>query len=502
MSNRYHTIIIGAGFGGLGLAIRMRQAGREDFLILEKSDGPGGVWRDNTYPGSGCDIPSHLYSFSFERQFDWSRRFPSQEEILRYLEYCTDRYGIRDHARFNTEVTQAGFNSARGEWVVETDRGETLVARVLVCATGQLNRPAWPEVPGLAQFRGHVFHSARWDHGHSLRDRRVAVVGTGASAIQFIPRIAPEVGRLYIFQRSAPWIMPKPDWQWRPWQRRLMRRLPLLRALDRLYLYLLFEMRVPGFTRMPWLMQLYRRRARRQLRRQVRDPALHPLLTPDYPMGCKRILISEDYLPALNHDHVELVPCGLREVRANSVVDEDGVEREVDTLILATGFRATEFLSPIRLVGHDGVELNEAWRDGAEAYKGITVHGFPNLFLLYGPNTNLGHNSIVYMLESQIRYVLRAMALMDREQLRWMEVRHEAQQRFVEWVHRRMERTVWQQGCSSWYRTETGRNTNNWPGSTLAYRLMTRKPDPGDYLLVAEKDEGPLEPEPGEEGVR
>ena len=484
MGKQYRALIIGAGFGGLGMAIQLKMAGYQDFLVLEKSAGPGGVWRDNTYPGSGCDIPSHLYSFSFERNFDWSRRFPAQPEILRYLEYCADKYDIRDHARFNTEVTGAHFDEARGQWRVHTAGGETFHAPVLVCATGQLNRPAWPDIPGMEHFRGHVFHSARWDHEHDLHGRRVAVVGTGASAIQFIPCIAQPAARVFIFQRSAPWILPKPDRTWRPWQRRLLRRFPLLRTLDRLYLYLMFEMRVPGFTLLPKLMQLYRLQFRRQLRRQVRDPSLHPHLTPNYPMGCKRILISDNYLPALNREHVELVPCGPREIRPHGVVGEDGKERNVDTLILGTGFRATEFLSPIRVTGRDGLELNEAWRDGARAYKGISVHGFPNLFLLYGPNTNLGHNSIIYMLESQIRYVLRAMERMEHEGIHWMDVKRQAQERFMEWVDRRMARTVWQQGCNSWYHTQEGRNTTNWPGSTLTYRLMTRKPRLADYEIM------------------
>lgn len=477
----FRIVIVGAGFGGLGMAIQLRQRGEQDLLILEKQDRPGGVWHDNTYPGAACDIPSHLYSFSFEPNFDWSRRYPPQREIQAYLEHCADKYDVRRHTRFNTELARASFDTSTGRWHLLTAGGARLSADILITATGQLNRPAIPPLPGLESFQGKVFHSARWDHGHDLKDRDVAIVGTGASAIQFLPAVAARARQVHLFQRSAAWVVPKADKAWTPRQRRLFRRLPWLQRLDRLRLYLQLETRALGFLVMHSLMKYYEWRFRWLLRRQIDDPEKRRKLTPDHPLGCKRVLLSNDYFPALNQANVEVIDAGVKAVKPHSVVAGDGTERRVDTLIFATGFKATDFLSPMHIEGRFGRTLNETWRGGARAYRGINVHGFPNLFMLYGPNTNLGHSSIIYMLESQFHYILECLKLMGDKQWRWLDVRAEVEDRFDDVIQRKLEHTVWQAGCDSWYQTDSGRNTNNWPGFTFTYRRLTRHVDPRDY---------------------
>jgi cation diffusion facilitator CzcD-associated flavoprotein CzcO len=479
--------IIGAGFGGLGMAIRLREQGHQDLVILEKQADLGGVWHDNTYPGAGCDVPSHLYCFSFEPYYDWSRPFAPQEEIHAYLSHCADKYGIRPLIRFNTEVTSARFHEEEGRWHLETADGDRLSARILITATGQLNQPAIPNIPGLESFRGTYFHSARWNHDHDLNGRNVAVAGTGASAIQFVPRVAGQVRNLHLFQRSAAYVVPKPDKPWRAWQRRLMHRFPWLQRLDRLRLYSVLEMRALGFVLMSSLLKFYEWKFRWQLRRQVSDPALRRKLTPDYPLGCKRVLLANDYYPTLAKPHVEVINSGISEVRPDAVVAEDGTERQVDTIIFGTGFHATDFLSPMRIIGLNGRDLNQAWSDGAEAYLGITVHGFPNLFMLYGPNTNLGHSSIIYMLESQFRYILEAVTQLDDSNRGWLDVRENIQDDFNHELQRKMRKTVWQNGCESWYQTAEGKHTNNWPGFTFAYRQRTRHIDLRDYHLAGDQ---------------
>ncbi|MBO2453804.1 NAD(P)/FAD-dependent oxidoreductase [Actinomadura barringtoniae] len=474
----HSVVIIGGGFGGIGMAIRLRQAGIEDFVILEKADGLGGTWRDNTYPGAACDVPSHLYSFSFEPKTDWSRRFPAQPEILEYLWHCARKYGVLSHIRFGTEVTEARFED--GFWRVSTGEGE-LVSRVLISACGQLNRPTLPSIEGRESFDGPSFHSARWDHGVELAGKRVAIIGTGASAIQIVPEIAEKVGHLSLFQRSAPYVIEKPDRPYRGWEKALFAAVPSVQGMSRAKIYALYESRALGFVKYPRLMEVMRRKFIKGLGEQVPDAGLRKALVPDYPMGCKRILISNDYYPALSRSNVELVTDGIARITPGGVTTEDGREHEVDVLIYATGFLSTEFLSPMKVVGRGGRELNDAWKHGAEAHLGITVNGFPNLFLLYGPYTNLGHNSIIYMLESQIRYVMGCLDAMRRAGLESIEVRADVQDAFGKEMQERLHSTVWEAGCDSWYMTSEGKVVNNWPGFTFAYRRATRRPDPRDF---------------------
>jgi cation diffusion facilitator CzcD-associated flavoprotein CzcO len=368
--------------------------------------------------------------------------------------------------------------------VVTTETGERLRARVLISACGQLSRPAMPRLPGLERFGGVVFHSARWNHDFELRGRRVAVVGTGASAIQFVPAIVPEVARLHLFQRSAAYVIPKPDRLYPRWERALYRRLPPAYRASRALTYALFESRALALLKYPSLLKLYHGVFRRYLARAVADPELRRKLSPDYPFGCKRILISNDYYPALVQPHVEVVTDAIKSVSARGVVTADGREREVDAIIFGTGFAASDFLAPMRIRGLDGRDLNQAWRDGAEAYLGMTVNGFPNLFILYGPNTNLGHNSIIYMLEGQFAYVLQCLARLEQEPLRHLDVRPEVLRSYNAELQERLGRTIWASGCTSWYQNADGRLTNNWPGFTFTYRRLVRTVNFDDYALT------------------
>ncbi|WUI04314.1 NAD(P)/FAD-dependent oxidoreductase [Spirillospora sp. NBC_00431] len=475
----HSVVIIGSGFGGIGMAIRLRAAGIRDVVILEKADGLGGTWRDNTYPGAACDVPSHLYSFSFERKTDWSRRFPPQPEILGYLWHCARKYHVLEWVRFGTEVTGARFDEDTALWRISTTSGE-LDARVLVSACGQLNRPVLPPIEGRDSFAGPSFHSARWDHGADLRGRRVAVVGTGASAIQIVPEIAKEAAELRLFQRSAPYVIDKPDRPYRSWEKAVLAHVPGVYKLSRARVYATYEARALGFVKYPKLMAMLEKRFKNTLRDGVGDPALREALIPGYPMGCKRILVSSDYYPALALPNVDLVTDPIEAVTPSGVRTATR-EYDVDVIVYATGFRSTEFLSPMRIVGRGGRELNEAWRGGARAHLGITVSGFPNLFLLYGPYTNLGHNSIIYMLESQFRYVLGCVRALRRARLGWIDVRPGAQDAFTREMRERLRSTVWEAGCRSWYMTADGEVVNNWPGFTFAYRRATRRPDPRHF---------------------
>ena len=479
---RPRVAIVGAGFGGIGMAITLKRAGFEDLTILDRGDRPGGVWRDNTYPGAACDVPSHLYAFSFEPNPDWSRRYSPQSEILAYLERCVDRNGLRPHLRLGVEVESAAYDEGRGEWRLRTAEGETIEADVLVSACGQLSRPKIPPIDGLERFEGPIFHSSRWDHGVELAGKRVAVIGTGASTIQILPAIAGRAGHIDLYQRSAPFVVPKKDRPYRGWERRLFRFAPF-RKLQRFWFWLVFEIFIAAFNQFPPLGRLGTRVFSRQLEEQIPDPELRAAVTPDHVIGCKRVLISSDYYSALAREDVDLVPAAVRELKAASVVAEDGTEREADVVVLSTGFETTRFLAPMAVRGSGGVDLNEAWRDGAEAYLGMTVAGFPNLFLMYGPNTNLGSGSIIYQLESQMAYIADAVAALERSGARSVSVRPEVQGEFAREMQERLSTSVWMTGCNSWYVDENGRNTNNWPGFTVEYRRRTRRLDPDDYLL-------------------
>jgi cation diffusion facilitator CzcD-associated flavoprotein CzcO len=477
-----HIVIVGAGFAGLGMGIRLKQAGLDDFVILERASGVGGTWRDNVYPGAGCDVESHLYSFSFEPYPKWTRTFAPQPEILSYLEHCTDKYGLRPHIRFDSSVSRARYDEGSSSWeIATTSSRETLRADILVSACGGLSREKLPDIPGLSTFEGKMFHSARWDRTASLRGKRVAVIGTGASSIQIVPAIASEVDRLFVFQRTPPWILPKPDVPIPESLRTLYARLPVAQRLRRQAIYWQRELMALGMVVDPRIMRLPEAIARRYLEKSVADPELRRKLSPSYTLGCKRVLPTNDWYEAIQRENVDLVTEPIAEVRAGGVVTRDGVLHEVDTVILATGFQASEQVAPFEVEGRAGRDLARTWDDGAEAYLGTTVTGFPNLFFLVGPNTGLGHTSMIVMIEAQIAYVLDALRTMRRKGLRSVEVRGEAQRRYNEEIGRRLKRTVWSSGCMSWYLTSTGKNTTLFPGFTFEYVLRTRRFDVRAY---------------------
>jgi cation diffusion facilitator CzcD-associated flavoprotein CzcO len=478
-------LIIGTGFAGIGMAIRLKQAGIDDFLLVERAGDVGGTWRDNHYPGAACDVQSHLYSFSFEPNPAWTRDFAPQREILDYLVRCTDKYGVRPHIRFHTEIVSASFDERGGRWQVRASGGRTFRARVVVSACGGLSRPSLPDIEGIESFAGTTFHSARWDHSVPIEGKRVAVIGTGASAVQIVPAIAPRVGRLFVYQRTPPWIVPKPDGPISPLAQRVFRRAPALQRVARQALYWQKEVFAVGFVVDPRVMKLLEPIARSFLRRSVRDPELRATLAPSYAMGCKRILPTNDYYPAIQRDNVEVVTAGIDAIVPSGIRTKDGLTRELDAIVLATGFQAAEQVAPFEVRGRGGHELNDVWRDGAEAYLGTTVAGFPNLFLIVGPNTGLGHSSMILMIESQVQYILSCVQTMRERGIETVEVREDAQRRYNAGIHARLAKTVWASGCTSWYKTRTGKNTTLWPGFTFEFRLRTRRFQPRDYELVA-----------------
>lgn len=477
--------IVGSGFAGLGAAIRLAKAGRTDFVILEKSQSLGGTWRDNTYPGCACDVQSHLYSFSFAPNPNWTRHYAQQPEIRAYLEDVADRFGLRASIRFGATVTRAEWD--RDHWIIQTDEGAVLNARVLIWGTGPLHIPSVPEIDGLDEFRGTVFHSARWDHDHDLRGKRVAVIGTGASAIQFVPQIQPEAGSLTLFQRTPPWVLPKPDGPIPERLRRLYRAFPAAQKLARAGIYLRNELIMSGFLK-PNRMKIVESFARRFLDRSFADrPDLRAKLTPDYRIGCKRILLTNDYFPALKQPNVEVVTEKIVRVTPNAVVTADGVEHEVDTIVFGTGFKVGKGLAEgVSIIGRDGVKLADLWAEAPQALLGTTIAGFPNLFVMIGPNTGLGHNSMVYMIEAQTNYLLDALRAIDEALAVAIDTRPDRQDAFNADVQRRFEGSVWTHGgCSSWYLDEHGRNHTVWPDYTFTYRRRVRRIDPADHELLA-----------------
>ena len=479
----YRVVVVGAGFGGIGMAIALKQAGIEDFVVLDKADDLGGTWRDNSYPGLCCDVPSQLYSYSF-RPWRWSRRFPPREEILAYLHALVAERGLGPHLRFGCGVAAAEFDESLGAWNLTLDDGGTLQATAVVSAVGQLGRPALPDVPGRDEFDGPWWHSARWNHDVDLAGRRVAVVGTGASAIQFVPEIAKLAGHVDVYQRTAPYVLPKADRPYGETEQALYDRLPVVRKADRLRTFLYGELLTSGFVLSPKLLAGPMQMWRHQLRTQIDDPELRARCVPDYVMGCKRVVFSNDWYPALARPNVDLVTDQIVRIVPHGVFTADGTSRAADVIIYATGFEATRFLAPMRVSGLGGRRLEQAWRDGAQAYLGISVSGFPNLFILYGPNTNLGGNSIIYMLEGQVGYVLGALRALETERLAWLDVRPEVQDAFNAWAQTASRRSVWESGCHSWYTTATGRNTNNWPDYTFLYRYRVRRFDLAAYRVM------------------
>ncbi|WP_406861419.1 NAD(P)/FAD-dependent oxidoreductase [Streptomyces sp. HUAS MG47] len=488
--------VIGSGFGGLGAAVRLRREGITDFVVLERADSVGGTWRDNSYPGCACDVPSHLYSFSFAPNPDWPRTFSGQRHIRAYLEHVADTFGLRPHLRLNREVLRMSWDADELRWDLETSDG-TFTADVVVSAAGPLSDPKIPDIPGLADFPGKVFHSAQWDHDYDLRGKRVAVVGTGASAIQIVPAIQPEVGRLTLFQRTPPWVMPRMDRAITGAERWLHRAVPVTGTLRRGLLWGIRELQVSAFTKRPGELGLVENLAKANIGRAIKDPALRAKLTPSYRIGCKRILLSNTYYPALAQPNVDVVAGGLREVRGSTLVASDGTETEVDAIVFGTGFHVTDIPIAHRVVGVDGVSLAETWKDGVESLRGATAAGFPNFMTIIGPNTGLGNSSMILMIESQLNYMadyLRQLKVLGGRAA--LAARPSAVGTWNRMLQNRMERTVWKSGgCDSWYLDANGRNTTLWPGTTSEFRRETRTVDLAEYevLRAPEKKPRPAE---------
>jgi cation diffusion facilitator CzcD-associated flavoprotein CzcO len=476
------AVVIGAGFSGICAGIELKRRGIDDFVILEKADRVGGTWRENTYPGAACDVPSHLYSYSFEPNPAWTRAYGKQAEILAYLEHCASKYGLAPHLRFGREVREARFDEPTGTWHVTCGNGDELVARALLLGNGALHVPQLPDIPGLATFTGAQFHSARWDHTFEAAGKRVGVIGTGASAIQFVPELVKRGGQLAVFQRTPPWIVPKNDREISTFERWVLAHVPAAHWLRRTGLYWWLESHVVGFAYAPKVNELIEQLAKRYLAHQIPDPALRAKLTPDYRFGCKRVLISNDYYAALRRPEVELVTERIVEVTPRGIRTADGRERELDAIICGTGFRVTEYLASMRIIGRGGADLNEAWRTSLRNYLGITVSGFPNLFLLMGPNTGLGHNSMIFMIEAQVGYATRAIEAMRARALSFIDVRAEVERAFRDELARKMKHTVWTTGCRSWYQTPSG-EVFLWPGASVDYWRRTRRVDLDDYEL-------------------
>lgn len=483
------VLIIGSGFAGLGAAIRLAKDGREDYLVVERGDEVGGTWRDNTYPGAACDVPSHLYSYSFELNPQWSRSFSPQSEIQDYLRRTAAKYKVLDKHLFGTEVRSARWDEAGSRWLVDTTNGE-FSADVLVPAVGALCEPALPDIEGIGDFRGDIFHSARWNHAANLAGKRVALIGTGASAVQIGPAIAGRVAHLDVYQRTAPWVMPRHDRTYPGLERLAYRHVPGLQRLARELIYWGRETYVLGFAFQPKILLGAQRFAEHNITKSIKDPALHAAVTPNWQIGCKRILLSNDWYPMLARDNVDLVTDGIREIRENAVVTSDGTVREVDAIIVATGFHVTDSPAYELIFGKDGRSLAQVWREqGQQAYKGATVAGFPNLMFVIGPNTGLGHSSMVYMAESHLNYLADALREMDRHGLATFEVREDRQRAYNDKLQQHMKKTIWMTGgCASWYLDEHGNNTTLWPSFTFLFRQITRRFDLTAYRTTARSD--------------
>jgi len=477
-----HTLVVGAGFAGLCMAIKMQEAGEPDFLVVERGDDVGGTWRDNTYPGAACDVPSQLYSFSFAPNPLWSRSFSAQWEIQDYIRRVAEGSGVLDRFRFRTALEEARWDDDAEVWRIHTSRGG-LTSDVLVSAAGALSDPKLPDIDGIDSFQGEVFHSAQWRHDYDLTGERVAVIGTGASAIQIVPEIVDEVAHLDVYQRTAPYVIPRRDRPYTKVEKLAFKHLPFVHKAYRTGIYWGREMLVPAFVLDPRLAAPAKKAAQLNIEKAIEDPQLRDKVTPTFEIGCKRILISNDWYPALTHEHVDLVTDRISKVTAGAVVTRDGTEREVDVLIMATGFHATDLPIARQIHGRGGVRLAEHFAEvGMQAYKGATVHGFPNLFFIVGPNTGLGHSSMVFMIESQVAYAVDALQAMRSSGVAAVEPDPEVQRRWNDDLQRRMRRTVWTTGgCSSWYLDPHGRNVTLWPRTTYTFRRLTSRFDTENY---------------------
>ncbi len=479
--------IVGSGFAGMGLAIKLRQEGRNDFVVFERGTDVGGTWRDNTYPGCQCDVPSNLYSFSFAPNPDWTHTYAKQPEIWAYLQDCADRYGIRPHIRFDHRVLDARWSDHDSRWHIDTSEGP-YTADLMMVGVGPLSDPSIPDIPGASTFAGTSFHTAAWDHEHDLTGRRVAVIGTGASAIQAVPQIAPTVDHLTLFQRTPPWVLPHPGRDVPEATRRRYRRFPLTQKIDRSFTYMARELAVIAFTKRPDLMKAPEKDGIKHMEAAVQDPALRAKLRPTFSLGCKRVLLSDTWYPAIARPNVEVVTDSIKEITPTGVVTTDGVEHPVDTIIWATGFHVTDIPAAQHVWNANGEHLLHEITDGDGMYLGTTAPGFPNLFVMVGPNTGLGHSSIVYMIESQLNYILDAIHQIDDRALATVTVRGGPARAYNAELQRGLAGTIWNSGCASWYLDAKGRNQTLWPTFTWKFRARTRKFDMANYDFITQRE--------------
>ena len=478
-------VIIGAGFGGLAMAIRLKQANLNDFIILEKADQVGGTWRENQYPGAACDVQSHMYSLSFAAKSDWSKRYAEAPEIFEYIQDLIQKFQLDHHIQFKQNVQSIRYDEHALHWTVGLSNGQNIESQFVIFASGPLHVAQIPKIKGIEKFKGEVFHSSEWQHDYDLNGKQVASIGTGGSAIQYIPEIAPQVKQLYVFQRTAAWVIPRDERRYGRLDQHLFARMDWFRQLHRARLYWSNESRVIPIMK-PKLMKFGQILAEAFIKFQIKDPQLAQKLTPDYVMGCKRILISNKYYPTFNRANVELITDAIQEVTEDSIITRDGQERKIDCLIYGTGFITDPriYLKSFNCFGLGGLELKQAWQAGAESYYGICTKHFPNLFQLLGPNTVLGHNSVIFMIEAQVNYIIQLIKLVNTSSARAVVVRDEVQDQFNVRVQQQLKGTVWQSGCVSWYQQDGGKNFALWPTYTWKYWLETRTLNPKDYQLV------------------
>ncbi len=476
-----HFVIVGAGFSGIGMAVQLLKNGYPNFVILERSSKPGGTWRDNIYPGAACDIPSYLYSFSFEPYPEWNYSFARQPEIYKYITHCIKRYDLEKKIRYDYVVEKAVFDKDVNQWELHTNR-EKICCNFLINCTGPLNRLKYPEIKGLETFQGKLMHTSDWDHTVDLKNRKVGVIGTGASAIQVIPAIVELPQKLTVFQRTPPWVIQRNDRKIPEWQKQLFRNFPGVQQVVRDALYWSLEWRAAGFVWTSVVMKLAKRWGKQNIRKSISDPELRKELTPTYKPGCKRILLSDNYYPALARENVELTTDSISEITQQGVRLDSGREIELDILIAATGFTAAEQMAPYPIIGIEAVDLQQLWKKGGEAYRGTMINGFPNFFMIVGPNVGLGHNSLIHMIESQVHYVIESVKYLERYNKSFLEVKPESQQSFNDWLQTKMKSTIWMQGgCNSWYLNSEGKNTTLWPGFTVGFRRLLRKFDAENF---------------------
>ncbi|NHB58576.1 NAD(P)/FAD-dependent oxidoreductase [Acinetobacter sp. 194] len=485
LNQKVKIAIIGAGFGGIATAIRLLQANIHDFVIIEKANDVGGTWRENQYPGAACDVQSHMYSLSYVPKSDWSKRYAEAPEIFSYIQSVIKDYDLKKYIKFNQELSSARYDEQNCRWHLVLNGQDQLEAQFVIFANGPLHIPQIPKIKGIEKFKGEVFHSSHWNHDYALQGKKVASIGTGGSAIQYIPEIAPEVDQLYVFQRTAAWVIPRDERAYSNLDKKLFAKFDWYRKLHRARLYWSNESRVMPIVQ-PKMMKIGQKLAELFIRYQVKDKAVAEKLTPNYTMGCKRILVSNKYFPTFNRQNVELVTDAIQEITEDSIISRDGKNRKIDCLIYGTGFITDPriYLKSFECYGEKGLELKQVWKDGAESYYGMSTKGFPNFFQLLGPNTVLGHNSVIFMIESQVNYILQLIQTVDRTHTQAVVVKDQVQDQFNEKIQDQFQGTVWQSGCVSWYQQDGGKNFALWPSYTWKYWLNTLKVNPSDYRFL------------------